>query len=241
MRNISIFKPNPIPGFSYQDLVVIPADVPSRILEKNLIRQADKSRSLLFSRLFYFNNHVVLYGGIGAPGMILLLEPILVSGIKRVVFLGLAGSLIPHLALKSAVVVESALSEEGTSRHYFPHKKTFSSSPEMNTQIKAFLELNHLPYTTGSAVSTDAPYRETPEWISHQVNQGCALVDMEISAVFALSEYYHIKSAALVLISDKLSGKGHKKQFHSLDNSIRSYFFPFIEKNNNFYNSMDQL
>jgi purine-nucleoside phosphorylase len=238
VRNESIFKPNPLPDFLYQNLIVIPADVPSRILRKMLTHQATQSRNMLFSHLFYFSNHVVLYGGIGAPGMVLSLEPLLVSGIKRIIFLGLAGSLTPRIALRSAVVVDTALSEEGTSRHYFPERKTFSASLEMRSQMEAFLTMNDLPYAAAAAVSTDAPYRETPEWVHRQVNRGYELVDMEISAVFALSEYYHVQAGALMLISDQLSLKGHDQQFHDLDDCIRTYFYPFIEKDNKFFKNL---
>lgn len=234
MPNESIFKPAPLQDFSYKDLVVIPADVPSRALKKRLAHRSYRSRSILFSHLFYFDRHAVLYGGIGAPGMILVLEPLLVSGIQRVVFLGLAGSLTSRLPVKSAAVVNSALSEEGTSRHYFPKKNLFSASSKVCSQIHSFLKKNYLPYADAAAVTTDAPYRETPEWISKQIKQGCELVDMEISAVFALCEYYQVQAGAVMLISDQLSQHAHNQQFHKLDDSIRSYFFPFID-NHNFF------
>ncbi|MFO7865378.1 MAG: nucleoside phosphorylase [Candidatus Aminicenantes bacterium] len=233
MPNESIFKPDPLPGFSCRDLVIIPADVPSRLIQKTLRQCAASTQRMLFSRLFYFKSHAVLYGGIGAPAVTLVLEPLLVSGIQRIIFLGLAGSLTSRLAVKSAAVIDSALSEEGTSRHYFPDKHVFSSSPQLSSRIESLLERQQLPFTRASAVSTDAPYRETPDWIARQTAQGCELVDMEISAVFALSEYYGVQAAALMLVSDRLWGSRHQKHFHHLNGSIRSYFYPFIKNQEN--------
>ena len=231
MPSESLFKPKPVSGFSHKHLVVIPADVPSRILNRTLKEHAIRSCRVLFGRLFYFERHAVLYGGIGAPALTLVLEPLLVSGAEQILFLGLAGALTPRLLLRSAVVIDSALTEEGTSRHYIPGKKVFSSSPEMSEEMERFLKKKHLPYKRASVVSTDAPYRETEEWISEQSAGGFELVDMEISAVFALSEYYGARAAALTLVSDQLTGKEHKQEFYKLDDTIRSYFFPLIKNN----------
>jgi purine-nucleoside phosphorylase len=240
VKNDSIFKPDPLPGFSHRNLIVLPADVPSRIMYNALSQGADRTQKLLFSRLFYFKDRVVLYGGVGAPALILALEPLLVSGIDQIVFLGLAGSLTPRLKLQSAVIVDSALSEEGTSRHYFPGKKVFEPSPALRSHILSFLKRIQLPCLSASAVSMDSPYRETREWISRQIARGCEMVDMEISSVFALAEYYRIQASAIMIISDQLSHEGHEMHFHKLDDAVRTYFFPIIKKENKiFLNNQD--
>jgi hypothetical protein len=54
---------------------------------------------------------------------------------------------------------------------------------------------------------------------------------MEASAVFALGEYHDIQAAALMIVSDELTGEKWKNVFKypRINTKIKKYFLPFIE------------
>ena len=87
-----------------------------------------------------------------------------------------------------------------------------------------------LPFQRGTIVSTDAPYRETRDWLKVKHTQGIDLVDMEVSAVLALASFYGLEAAALMLVSDKLSIQGHRIGFAQPKTQVQMerYFLPFI-------------
>ncbi|MFR9804953.1 hypothetical protein ACL02T_22100 [Pseudonocardia sp. RS010] len=58
--------------------------------------------------------------GIGAPLSAIFLEELIALGVRAAVAVGGAGSLVPELTVGHAVVVDSALRDEGTSFHYLP-------------------------------------------------------------------------------------------------------------------------
>jgi len=156
--------------------------------------------------LFYLENKAVLYGPIGAAVSICTLENIRLLDVKQITLLSYCGSLTKNLRLGMVLVPESALSEEGTSRHYIRRKNhLFYADIKSVLKIKSYLEKNNLPFFTGSIVSTDAPYRETLSWMKKMQKKGAQAVDMEASAVLAFSEFYGIKAAGLFIVSDELS------------------------------------
>ena len=127
--------------------------------------------------------------------------------------------------------VKDAYSEEGTSTHYFPRKRHFSPSSSLKARVENTLSEQGLPFVNGSIVSTDAPFRETQQWIDKNREKGIGFVDMETSAVFALATFYGIEAAALHVVSDQLASSSHNVGFHTLklEQNVQKYFMPFID------------
>lgn len=226
----SLFDPKAIAGFSRKTVVYIPVDSASGILKKYLIKNSLKHKSFLFTHLFLLTKRVVLYGCIGAPAAVLILETLIASGAEEIILLGLCGSLSQRTRLFDVVSIEEAFSEEGTSQHYLPSRKEFFPSKVLRYRLETKIKAKGLPFLSGSIVSTDAPYRETKSWLLGKLNKGIDCVDMETSAVFCLAEYHKIQAAALMLVSDELSLESHNVGFThpQMDASLSEYFLPFI-------------
>lgn len=138
----------------------------------------------------------VMRGPVGAPLAAATLEELKALGAQRIWVLGYAGSLDPRFQLGDVVVVDRALSDEGTSRHY--HKDGWSAPAP--SSLAAFPK--DLP--RGSLWTTDAIYRETPQKISHFRDLGCHLVDMETSCYFHVGASLGLQVGALMVVSDEL-------------------------------------
>lgn len=226
----SILKPKPIKDFVGKNAVYIPNDSPSRILQKTIKKSASKEKNTGFCYFYLLKNKIILYLSLGAPSAILSLEGLVASGAQEIIILGFCGSLNPKYKIGNAVSISKALSEEGTSKHYFSRKRIFYPSSTLKNRVERILHSMNLPYLNGALVSTDAPYRETKSWLEEKQKKGINCVDMEASAVFALAKYHSIQAAALMIISDELSSGVWKKGFHNpeLEENIKKYFIPFI-------------
>ena len=225
-----IVKPRPIKGLKTKRVIYFPMDSPSLPVLSTLKKSAPKEIHSMFGDLYLLKDKVILTRCLGAPSAVLSLEPLIVSGAKEIMVIAYCGSLHPDYRMMNAVSVSKALSEEGTSKHYFPKKRIFHSSPALKKRMENILESSGLPYLEGSIVSTDAPFRETHSWLKEKQSKGIDLVDMETSAVFSLAEFYGIQAAALLIISDELWSGVWKVGFRSpeLEQKIREYFIPVI-------------
>lgn len=150
---------------------------------------------------------------IGAPYAVTLLEEMIARGVRRIYEVGSAGAIAPRLAPGDTVLVDSALPDEGTSRHYFKKRVSFQASKELTGRLAQSLHHLGVEYSTCSAWTTDAPYRETPSKISAMTKRGACIVNMETSAVFALAEFRGVEAASVQTISDVLDSNGWRPAF----------------------------
>lgn len=226
----SIVVPPKIKNLNRSQALFIPADTPSKVIKQHLEKNAEKKYKFLFSHLYESKNKVILLGGVGSPAAVLAVEPLIHSGVKEIIALGFCGGLTEKINLFETFMINTAFSEEGTSSHYISHKKRFASSEILNKEMEQRLESKHIPYKKASIVSMDAPYRETKKWLADKKKKGIELVDMETSAVFALAEYYKIKAAALVVVSDVIKADSHQIGFlkPKLDDQIKQILSLFL-------------
>ncbi|MDN5918111.1 MAG: nucleoside phosphorylase [Pseudonocardia sp.] len=148
----------------------------------------------------------VLQPGVGAPLAAMFLEELAALGARTVVGVGGAGALLPHLTLGHAVVLDSALRDEGTSFHYLPPGRVVDADPVGVDALSTVLRDEGIPYVVGRSWTTDAVFRETPERIRRRREEGCAVVDMEASALLAVARFRGVRFAQLLLAADSLAG-----------------------------------
>ena len=225
-----LVKPIPFKGFSKKRIIYIPIDSPQNTIYLNVKKHIRKNKQTPFGRIFLLKDKILLYQCLSSPLAVLSLEQLIASGAEEIIMLGFCGSLIPGSKIGDAVSITGATSEEGTSKHYFPRKQSFSPSPALRKKIEDILDSKYLAYSKTTLVTTDAPFRETPSWLKEKQHQHIGAVDMETSAVFALAEYYGLQAAALMLVSDILTEDKHNTGFFNplLHNNIKKYFLPFI-------------
>lgn len=142
---------------------------------------------------------------IGAPQTVLLLEKLAALGVADVLAIGWCGSLQSDVCIGDVVLPVSALSEEGTSAHYplgglQPGPSLGLLAPFRKLLVDAGLRVHE-----GCVWSTDAPFRETRSKVLRYQAQGVLAVDMETSALFAVSHFRSIRLAVAMVVSDELA------------------------------------
>jgi purine-nucleoside phosphorylase len=142
--------------------------------------------------------------GMGAPSCVAKLEEMACLGVKRVLFVGTAGSLQPNLKAGDIVVGERAISAEGTSRHYSVDQEFHSSVP-LTKDVMQILRQKKISFQAGSVWTTDAPYRERKNTLLALQNSGVLVVDMEASAIYAAAQSLSIAATGIFVISDEIS------------------------------------
>jgi uridine phosphorylase len=149
----------------------------------------------------------VVHPGVGAPLAVMTLEELIAMGARRVVAVGGAGVLVPELVLGHAVIVGSAVRDEGTSFHYLRPGRVVDADPHGVDVLRRTLDDAGLPHVTGRTWTTDAVYRETRGRVERRRAEGCLTVDMEASAFIAVARYRGIRFAQLLLAADSLAGQ----------------------------------
>ena len=140
----------------------------------------------------------------GAPAAVALSEVLIATRIHRLVILGEAGSISPKIGVGEILVPTFAIREEGTSYHYLPPNTEAKPSFTLLKKIKVLLNQMNVPHREGGVWTTDAPFRETMDKVLSYSRAGVVAVDMECSAIFCLSMYRCVESAAILVITDTL-------------------------------------
>lgn len=148
----------------------------------------------------------VMHPGVGAPLAGALLEEAIALGYRTFVAVGGAGALVPDLVMGHAVVVDSALRDEGTSFHYLPPSRTVDADLEGVAALEATLRDAEVPFVTGRTWTTDAPYRETTNRVRRRTAEGCLTVEMEASAFIAVARHRGVVFAQVLYAGDSLAG-----------------------------------
>lgn len=138
-----------------------------------------------------------LDGGRGAPQACDTVETLAALGVRKIIAVGMFGAFDTCVTLGEVIVPSKAFVEEGTSLHYFgPIDFSVPSDGLLAATVK-LLQIKSFP-----VVSTDAVYRQT--FLKEKLwrSKGAVGVDMETSAVFSVSKYLGLESAALLMVSD---------------------------------------
>ncbi|MFO7784791.1 MAG: nucleoside phosphorylase [Desulfatiglandales bacterium] len=142
---------------------------------------------------------------LGAPHSVIGLEKMIALGAERIWVTGWCGSLQPDLRIGDLVMPIGAFSDEGTSRHYPLEGDTPKTDQGLRRELGSALARRGMTARTGRVWSTDAPYRETHGKVRAFRDSGLVAVDMELSALLAVSAYRGVRLAGLLVVSDELS------------------------------------
>ncbi|MEU6696304.1 nucleoside phosphorylase [Pseudonocardia sp. NPDC046786] len=167
----------------------------------------------------------VLHPGVGAPLAAMFLENLVAMGVRRIVGVGGAGALRHELTLGHAVVLGSVLRDEGTSFHYLPPSRTLDADPAGIAVLERALGDASIPWVVGRCWTTDAVYRETPGRIDRRRDEGCAVVDMEASALVAAARRLGIGYGQVFLAADSLAGPEWEHRGWTTAHDARSGLF----------------
>jgi uridine phosphorylase len=153
--------------------------------------------------------------GFGAPAAVTIAEVLIAMGVKRIINIGVAGTLQKHVDIGDIIICDKAIRDEGTSYHYLKPDTYAYPHSELTKRITETLDKNRMKYFTGPSWTTDAPYRETIAEVSKYQAEGVLTVEMEASALFVLGKHRNIEVGALFTISDSLADLKWRPEFHS--------------------------
>lgn len=149
----------------------------------------------------------VLQPGVGAPLAAAFCEELIAMGTRRLVACGGAGALTPELELGRAVVVDSAVRDEGTSHHYMPASGVIEADPHAVATVATACEAAAVAHLVGRSWTTDAIYRETRDRVARRVAQQCVVVEMEAAALLSLARHRGVVLGQVLMAGDTLAGE----------------------------------
>lgn len=168
---------------------------------------------------------LILHPGVGAPLAAAFLEEAIVLGANRFIACGGCGVLDKGIPVGHAVVLASAVRDEGTSYHYLPPAREVLASPAAVAALEAVLRERIIPYRVGRSWTTDAIYRETNERRARRIAEGCQVVEMEAAAFFAVAQFRQVTFGQLVYGGDLVVPEGWDKRDWISRNSVRELLF----------------
>lgn len=153
---------------------------------------------------------------LGAPQAVLIVEKLIAMNAKAFLAFGWCGSISPGVRVGDIIIPVSAISDEGTSRHYPLDKKNEArATQELVELLESRLHSAGVSYHVGKVWSTDAPYREMASEVLEYQKQGALAVDMETSALFQVAAFRKVKLAVVLVVSDELFSLKWKPGFRS--------------------------
>ncbi len=144
--------------------------------------------------------------GVGAPLASGLFEELIALGAEEFLCCGGAGVLV-NKDLGCLVVPNEGIRDEGTSFHYCEPSRTLKLDRHILENVERVLQEMKVDYIVGKTWTTDAFYRETKEKIKRRLFEGCITVEMEFTALLAVSKYREVSFAQILYSGDDLSGE----------------------------------
>ena len=149
-----------------------------------------------------------IFPGFGSAISGMILDETISLGAENIIVFGSCGSLLPAQKTPEILLASSAICDEGTSLHYTSAKHShIKASNDLLIKIHKVLQQKDIHFQDGVFWTTDAPYRATSDRICKMKKKGCIGVDMEISALYSIASFYHIKIAGFFISKDILTEK----------------------------------
>lgn len=141
---------------------------------------------------------------LGAPMAVQLAEILFCHGVRTVVAVGSCGALEPFAEGEFLVPVR-ALRGEGTSYQYLPPARFIDLDADMAACCLATVRDAGFPVAECTTWTTDALFRETSATVAARRAEGCAVVDMECSALAAAARFRGARFGQIFFTGDTLA------------------------------------
>lgn len=167
----------------------------------------------------------VLHPGVGASMAAALFEEVIALGCRKFIACGGAGVLDSTIGTGHVVVPTAAVRDEGTSYHYLAPSREVKASAEAIAAIQQVLAERRVEYRLAKTWTTDGFYRETPAKVQLRRSEGCATVEMEAAAFFAVAEFRSVPFGQLLYGGDDVSGSDWDSRHWHKQDSVREKLF----------------
>ena len=141
---------------------------------------------------------------LGSAASAQLLDWLISYGVKRVISTGSCGVLV-NIPENNFLIPKQALRDEGTSYQYLPPSRYINIDEEGLVAIEKTMDQHNLDYKEVLTWTTDGFFRETKDMVAYRVEEGCSVVEMECSALAAVSKLRGVKFGQILFTADSLA------------------------------------
>lgn len=141
---------------------------------------------------------------VGAAAAAQLMDWLIGYGVEKIITAGSCGALV-DLPENTFLIPSKALRDEGASYHYLPPARFVDINQEALGAIERVLSKKGLPFIECTTWSTDGFYRETHDKVQYRREEGCAVVEMECSALAAVAQMRGAMFGQLLYTADSLA------------------------------------
>src|SRR5262245_11817199 len=165
--------------------------------------QVNSERGMLgFTGTFQGKPVSVQASGMGCPSAAIVIEELIMLGVKRIMRIGTCGGLQPDLKLGDLIVAISSIPADSTAMHLVsePHAPT-ASWDMIHGAVHAAKELGR-PVRVGPIVSGDLFYNPDDGQYGRWSARGILAVEMEAAVLFTLGALKGLQTGCLLTVSD---------------------------------------
>ncbi len=147
---------------------------------------------------------VLCQAPVGAAPAAQILDWLIGYGVSEIISAGSCGGLEPFPE-STFLVPNKALRDEGTSYHYAPPSRFIEISERARRAIEETVLEHGMKYQEVITWSTDGFFRETMEKVAYRKSEGCSVVEMECSALAAVSAFRSATWGMILYTADSLA------------------------------------
>lgn len=137
----------------------------------------------------------------GGPLTASLIEELSVLNVKYIIGIGAAAAIVPKLYQRQIVIPTELLVNDGTSKCY-ELKNLIHIEQEMYSIIQKSLHITGIDAVLVKGATIEALYRQSEEILEPLRDQGCQIVNWELTPFYAATNLCSIKSVWIGHISD---------------------------------------
>lgn len=141
---------------------------------------------------------------VGSAASAQILDWLIAYGVREIISAGSCGALekIPE---GTFLVPKKALRDEGASYHYAPPSRFMEIGERERRAIEETVTEHGMKYREVITWSTDGFFRETREKVAYRKSEGCSVVEMECSALAAVSAFRGATFGMILYTADSLA------------------------------------
>ena len=147
---------------------------------------------------------VLCQAPVGAAAAAQILDWLIGYGVREIISAGSCGAL-ETFPESTFLVPNRALRDEGASYHYAPSSRFMEISEKARKAIEETVTQHGMKYQEVVTWSTDGFYRETKEKVAYRKSEGCSVVEMECSALAAVSAFRGATWGMILYTADSLA------------------------------------
>ena len=141
---------------------------------------------------------------VGSAASAQILDWLIGYGVREIISAGSCGAL-EKFPESTFLVPNKALRDEGTSYHYASPSRYMEISKRARKAIEETVTQHGMKYREVVTWSTDGFFRETKEKVAYRKSEGCSVVEMECSALAAVSSFRGATWGMILYTADSLA------------------------------------